>query len=259
MEALDVAHDFLQDKYILLRETYPCSDAWFFALSIFVIHNACFIPLNLLCHVMWANDLFPKYKIQKGATPDAALVKKALIEQVINQLFVTGPILYWIIYPTLTKYGGLHFSDELPSFSTAALHVFGCMVMEDCLFYWAHRTLHHPRIYKYIHKKHHEFKVTIGLASEYAHPVEVFFANLIPTLSGAMVFNVHITTLWVWLIIRVWETIDAHCGYALPFSPWNMLPFQGGSERHDYHHSHNMGSFGSYFNIWDRVCGTDKP
>lgn len=28
--------------------------------------------------------------------------------------------------------------------------------------------------------------------------------------------------------------------------------------RHDYHHSHNVGNFGSFFVFWDWLCGTDQ-
>lgn len=31
-------------------------------------------------------------------------------------------------------------------------HLAISIAVEDTLFYWSHRTLHHPRIYKYIHK-----------------------------------------------------------------------------------------------------------
>lgn len=30
---------------------------------------------------------------------------------------------------------------------------------------------------------------------------------------------------------RVWETVDAHSGYALPWSPFVLLPFFGGPEK----------------------------
>jgi len=68
----------------------------------------------------------------------------------------------------------------------------------------------------------------------------------------------HVTEWWLFLAIRLWETIDAHSGYNFPFSPWCWFPsIQGGAERHDFHHSHNVGSFGM-LNIWDPLMGTDK-
>jgi len=142
-------------------------------------------------------------------------------------------------------------------------HIFIFILVEDFLFYWSHRLLHHPKIYKHIHKKHHEFKSTIGIASEYAHPVESFISNLVPFISGPILVGLmsqtHAFTFWLWTLIRITETVDAHSGYCFPISPFNLLPFQGGPERHEYHHFYNRGSYGSFFCFWDWVCGTDLP
>jgi hypothetical protein len=37
------------------------------------------------------------------------------------------------------------------------------------------------------------------------------------------------------------------------------VTYQGGSERHDFHHSKFQGSYGSFFCFWDWLCGTDVP
>ena len=44
------------------------------------------------------------------------------------------------------------------------------LIVEDTLFYWGHRMLHHPKLY-WIHKHHHEYHQTIGFASQYVHPL----------------------------------------------------------------------------------------
>jgi sterol desaturase/sphingolipid hydroxylase (fatty acid hydroxylase superfamily) len=32
----------------------------------------------------------------------------------------------------------------------------------------------------------------------------------------------------------------------------------GSAEYHNFHHSHNVGGFGSFFTLWDTVFGTNK-
>ncbi|RWW06275.1 hypothetical protein GW17_00030408 [Ensete ventricosum] len=44
-----------------------------------------------------------------------------------------------------------------------------------------------------------------------------------PALTGP-----HLLTLWLWVILRVLETVDAHSGYEFPWSPSNFLPLYGG-------------------------------
>ena len=41
------------------------------------------------------------------------------------------------------------------------------------VFYWAHRYFHENKwLYTSVHKKHHEFKYVVGVATEYCHPAE---------------------------------------------------------------------------------------
>ena len=60
------------------------------------------------------------------------------------------------------------------------------------------------------------------------------------------------------LTIRVFETIDGHCGYEFSWSPYRLLPMSGSAEYHNFHHSHNSGGFASFFTYWDTICGTNK-
>lgn len=40
------------------------------------------------------------------------------------------------------------------------------------------RLLHHPYLYKHVHKLHHEWTAPIGIVAIYAHPVEYLTSNL---------------------------------------------------------------------------------
>jgi sterol desaturase/sphingolipid hydroxylase (fatty acid hydroxylase superfamily) len=53
----------------------------------------------------------------------------------------------------------------------------------------------------------------------------------------------------IWIVVRMFETVEAHSGYA----------FTGSSSRHAFHHLHaQRGCYGSFFSPWDRLMGTDK-
>ena len=47
----------------------------------------------------------------------------------------------------------------------------------DTLFYWTHRALHQPPLYRLLHKKHHEFKASTVWASELAQVARAVCAH----------------------------------------------------------------------------------
>ena len=115
--------------------------------------------------------------------------------------------------------------------------------------------MHLPFLYARFHKQHHEFHSTVAISSEYLSVVEEITTGVIPTLCGPLFLKAHMGVIILWVAIRVAESADAHCGYALP---WSVFAWGRPGDRHDYHHSQNDGNFGAFFTFWDWVCGTDK-
>jgi hypothetical protein len=93
---------------------------------------------------------------------------------------------------------------------------------------------HTPMFYKRIHKMHHDFRMPNGFAAEYAHPVELVISNMMPLMMGPLVVALvtgrcHQVATLCWVIFRMFETVDAHCGYDLPFSPFGFFPMRPSS------------------------------
>merc|ERR1711988_1136419 len=88
-----------------------------------------------------------------------------------------------------------------------------------------------------------------ALAAEYADWKEDIFVNMASTVVGIILCGCHPIELFFFVAFRIWETVDVHCGYALPFTPFR-------SEMHDYHHMRNNGCYGAFF--MDDLLGTNK-
>ena len=71
------------------------------------------------------------------------------------------------------------------------------------------------------------YATPFGLTSEYAHPAEILFLGF-ATVIGPALTGPHLFTLWLWMVLRVLETVEAHSGYHFPWSPSNFLPLYGG-------------------------------
>ena len=76
--------------------------------------------------------------------------------------------------------------------------------------------------------------------------------------NGAISKNLHILTMYIWIVLRLFQAIDAHSGYEFPWSLHHFLPFWAGAEHHDVHHEKFIGNYASSFRWWDYVLDTES-
>ncbi|ORX71168.1 C-4 methylsterol oxidase [Linderina pennispora] len=176
-----------------------------------------------------------KYKLQPDREISNEQWWKCLKSLIFSQLFVQLPMM-------------MFFKPAADLWTKVVFQVCVFFVIEDFYHYWAHRSFHYGILYKKIHK--------------YAHPLETAILGQ-GTIAGPLLFNyfveqVHITTMLIWIAARLWQTVEAHCGYDFPWAMNHWLPFWAGAAHHDYHHMAFVDNFASTFRWWDRVFGTDR-
>lgn len=141
---------------------------------------------------------------------------------------------------------------------------FFIFVLEDTYFYWMHRTVHSPKLYKYIHKVHHDSIDTTPFTSYSFHPLEAAL-EIVPMgliMILAYFFPVHILALVIWQILGIALNVLGHSGYELFPSYWNkywFLKWKLPATHHNMHHEKFNGNYGLYFIWWDRIMGTEFP
>ena len=128
---------------------------------------------------------------------------------IFNMLTViTGFV--WVVHTYMP--GTYKFDLPGPSHYEVFHDIIIILLIDEFLFYYGHRLLHHKKVYRYIHKMHHEFRAPVGLAAIYSHPVEMLLSNVGPLFIGTVVCGSHIYTVYIWVIFAVLGTTTHHCG-----------------------------------------------
>ncbi|XP_066833335.1 fatty acid hydroxylase domain-containing protein 2 isoform X3 [Anser cygnoides] len=132
----------------------------------------CFNGILMVADVTGKPTFITRYRIQLGKNDpvDIKKLRQAIYTALFNQFFVSFPMLVPMFY--VMKWWGNTFSKELPTFQWFLVELSIFTITEEILFYYSHRLVHLPLLYKHIHKKHHEWTAPIGVVSIYAHPLE---------------------------------------------------------------------------------------
>jgi sterol desaturase/sphingolipid hydroxylase (fatty acid hydroxylase superfamily) len=176
--------------------SYGLDERVFFVVTFMAALELPYLVLNTIYYFL------RPYMVDKDAKrASATLIKDCLLNHFVN-IPVRLIFLYFIF--DLYKYCGMDSTAEtLPSTQTIVRDVFVSIFVDDTWFYWSHRTLHHQSIYKYIHKQHHQFIHTEGIAVDYAHPIEDLISNTISTLIGPLILQSHFSVVLLYAFLKV--------------------------------------------------------
>jgi ferredoxin-NADP reductase len=132
------------------------------------------------------------------------------------------------------------------------------LLVSDTWFYWSHRTMHHPSIYRYVHALHHKSLDVNPFTSSSFHIIESLWLT-VWVLLLAMVMPISMTVLGIMQVVGTFNNLKSHLGYELFPKFFNLPPFNVlvNATNHSLHHTQYNGNFGLFFRFWDIVCGTE--
>ncbi|KAJ5482542.1 Fatty acid hydroxylase [Penicillium sp. IBT 31633x] len=142
------------------------------------------------------------------------------------------------------------FTSDSPFFGYTLLQYPLFICFTDSGIYWIHRALHHPLIYRTLHKPHHKWAVPTPFASYAFHPLDGwsqslpyhFYPLVFPLQKGAYMGLFIFVTMWTVLI---------HDAEYLPTSE-----VINGASCHTMHHLYFNYNYGQFTTGWDRLAGT---
>lgn len=135
------------------------------------------------------------------------------------------------------------------------------LILHDTYFYWMHRTVHHPRLFKRVHLLHHKSVNPSPWASYSFHFLEACLEALIAPI---ILFSIplHPIALISFTLVAFGINVYGHLGYEIAprwFRHSWLFEILNTSTHHNLHHKKFKGNYGLYFRIWDRVMKTEYP
>lgn len=134
------------------------------------------------------------------------------------------------------------------------------LILHDTWFYWTHRLMHRPALFRTAHAVHHASRPPTPWAAMSFHPLEALTgAVVIPAL--VFMVPIHYGALGVVLLIMTVMGVTNHMGWEL--FPKALVHSRLGTwlitaSHHGRHHERYTCNYGLYFRFWDHVCRTDR-
>lgn len=134
------------------------------------------------------------------------------------------------------------------------------LLLQETYYYWIHRWMHIPSVFKVVHLVHHQSTIVSPFTAFSFHPLEgILQAIILPVLF--LLIPIHLYMLIIILIVMSITSVINHLGFEiypkksyLLFGKWVI-----GASHHSLHHTLFKYNFGLFFTFWDHIAGTESP
>lgn len=213
-------------------------------------------PAFLIFYILFRNKIC--YRKIQLKFPKMADYGREIFFSTLSMIIFSFPPLFLLyvdsIRPHTTFYENMSDHGWFYFFACFFLMIF----LHDAYFYWMHRLLHHPKLFKIFHLVHHKSHNPSPWAAYSFHPLEAILEAFIFVIF-LFTIPVHTIHLMVFFIFSLAYNVYGHLGFELYPKGFNkhwLGKWMNTSVAHNMHHKHFKGNYGLYFTIWDRLMGT---
>jgi Delta7-sterol 5-desaturase len=130
------------------------------------------------------------------------------------------------------------------------------LLVYETYYYWLHRWMHRPAVFKVVHKVHHESVTPTVFTAFSFHPVEALLQFIFFPLYVIIVPIHPIMLGLVFTVLTVCAMVN-HSGVEI-YKALLIKKHFIGSTHHDLHHKTFKTNYGLNFTWWDKVMKTEN-
>lgn len=217
----------------------------------YLIAGLVFFVFYVLLKKDWA---YKKLQSKDAKTKD--FIREILYSS--TTILIFGLFIYILHHPAVAPYTTryIEISEKGWFYYFAVFPVL--FFMHDTYFYFTHRAMHHPALFKWFHLVHHQSTNPSPWAAYAFHPLEAFVEQGIVFIFY-FTLPIHISHLALFFLFSIVYNIYGHLGYELyprSFATSSIGRWINTSTSHNQHHQYFKGNYGLYLLVWDRVFGT---
>jgi len=135
------------------------------------------------------------------------------------------------------------------------------IIGHDAYFYWAHRIMHDPRLFRHFHRRHH-LSLNPSPFTAYSFAIGEALVMVMFVVLWPLVIPTPWPVIGLFMLHQIFRNTLGHSGYELMPARANgrpLLDFLTTTTHHDQHHAKFGCNYGLYFTWWDRWMGTEHP
>ncbi|GAB2772147.1 sterol desaturase family protein [Salinimicrobium soli] len=170
---------------------------------------------------------------------------------------LVGAITYWLWQQ---GYVAVYIEPELYGYWYLPVSLIIVSLLHETYYYWVHRWMHNPKVFRIVHKVHHDSRIPTPWTAFSFHPWEsVLEAIILPLILLLVPLNIYVLGLYLLLmtISSVVNHLDIEI-YPESFQKSRFGKLFIGATHHHYHHKEYMTNYGLYFTFWDRWMSTES-
>ncbi len=209
-------------------------------------------------YFIWRSEKFSTRRLSRRKLRKGQLRKEIIWSVRSSAIFaLVGTLTYWLweqgyteIYFDISRYGYWY----LP------LSLLLVLLLHETYYYWVHRWMHHPKVFRRVHKVHHDSLAPTPWTAFSFHPWESLLEALILPFI-LMIIPLHITVLGFYLLLMTLSSVVNHLNieiFSESFRNSRLGSLLINATHHHHHHEEFNTNYGLYFTFWDRWMGTEN-